>query len=90
MTKYFCDICGKEVESITQYVIPDWGTKDFTDKKGNIIRRIFVTAPKEKYLCKQCASSIHQFIHIYQYALANNENKVTITLPKREDDERTI
>lgn len=86
MTKYFCDICGKEVESITQYVIPDWGTKDFTDKKGNILRRTFVTTPKEKDLCKRCASSIHQLIRIYQVALADNENEVIITFPKQKDE----
>lgn len=86
MTKYFCDVCGKEVESITQYVIPDWGTKDFTDKKGNILRRTFVTTPKEKDLCKQCANSIHQLIRIYQVALTNDEKGIIITIPKQDDE----
>lgn len=86
MTKYFCDVCGKEVESITQYVIPDWGTKDFTDKKGNILRRTFVTTPKEKDLCKRCAGSIHQLIRIYQVALTNDEKIITITFPKQDDE----
>ena len=87
MTKYFCDVCGKEVESITKYMIPDWGKKDIKDSRdGMIIKRFFVTVPKEKDLCKQCANSIHQLIHIYRFALANNENEVTITFPKQEDE----
>lgn len=86
MTKYFCDVYGKEVESITQYIIPDWGVKDITDKKGNEIRRTLITAPKEKDLCKQCASSIHQLIHIYQYALTNNLKEITITLPEQDNE----
>lgn len=71
---------------ITQYVIPDWGVKDITDKKGNEIRRTLITAPKEKDLCKQCASSIHQLIHIYQYALTNNLKEITITLPEQDNE----
>ena len=86
MTKYFCDICGKEVESITQYVIPDWEVNYITDKNGNKIRKTLVTAPKEKDLCKQCASSIHQLIHIYKYALKNNQKEITITFPKQDDE----
>ena len=84
MTKYFCDVCGKEVESITQYVIPDWGVNYITDKKDNKIQKTLVTVPKEKDLCKQCASSIHQLVHIYQYALINNLEKITITLPEQD------
>lgn len=86
MTKYFCDICGKEVKSVAKYLIPEWGNKDMKDKNGAIIKRFFVTVPEEKDLCRQCANSIHQLIRIYQVALTNDEKIITITFPKQDDE----
>lgn len=86
MTKYFCDVCGKEVESVAKYMIPEWGNKDIKDRDGTIIKRFFVTVPKEKDLCRQCANSIRQLIHVYQAALINDEEVITITLPKQDDE----
>lgn len=48
MTKYFCDVCGKEVESVEKYVIPAWGNKDIKYRDGTILKRFFVTAPQRK------------------------------------------
>ena len=58
MTKYYCDICRKEMESVKKYVLPQWGHKDCTDKHGVILKRIYIPEPTEMEICEKCARII--------------------------------
>lgn len=64
MTKYYCDLCGREVQSVEEYVLPILGDKEFKNKQGIVIRRAFVYMPTKMELCRDCRGTIGSFVHI--------------------------
>lgn len=64
MVKYYCDICGKEVEECNRSVLPDVvkNEKDTTDE----------VIPSEYDVCKTCAIEIACVISGLKYAYKNN------------------
>ena len=62
MTKYYCDLCGREVKSVEEYVLPDLGDKEFKNIQGVVIRRTYVYMPTKMELCRECRSTIGSFV----------------------------
>lgn len=68
MTKYYCDVCGKEVKAVEKYTLPDLTTKDIKHRDGTIIKKIFTIKPTEMEICKDCATDIFNIVKGYAYA----------------------
>ena len=68
MTKYYCDLCGREVQSVEEYVLPNLGDKEFKNKQGIVIRRAYVYMPTKMELCRDCRGTIGSFIRIISCA----------------------
>ena len=81
MTKYFCDVCGKEVKSITEYIIPDECIKKATSKYGDVLGEFYGVAPKRKEICERCAANIKRFISVYQ-CLDENDDVVSVKIAR--------
>lgn len=63
MTKYYCDLCGREISTVEKYILPDLRDKDFKDSRGNLIRKNFEYMPTEMELCRDCRNTIGRLIH---------------------------
>ena len=64
MTKYYCDLCGREVQSVEEYMLPDLKDKEFKNPQGYVIRRTFTYAPTKMELCRDCRGIVGSFVHM--------------------------
>ena len=85
MTKYYCDICNREVKSIEEYTLPSLGDKEWKDRQGNVIRRGYVFMPTKMELCRECVSTVGHFLHILSCAPA--ETHINKSIKKIEWEE---
>ena len=42
MTKYYCDICGKETSEVIEYTLPSIGKKEIYDDQKNVVALSFL------------------------------------------------
>lgn len=70
MTKYYCDLCGREVQSVEEYILPVLKDKEITTRRGFLLRKTKVYAPTEVELCRDCRGIIGSFVHIINHTPA--------------------
>lgn len=67
MTKYYCDLCGREVQNVEEYILPDLGNKEFKNKQGVVIRRAYVYMPTKMELCRDCRGIVGSFVYMVNH-----------------------
>lgn len=65
MVKKYCDLCGKEVDSITEFTLPKEENIFATDKLGAKLIAGQVYKPNKQDLCPKCARRMYMFITQY-------------------------
>lgn len=65
MVKKYCDLCGKEVDSITEFTLPKEENIFATDKLGAKLIAGQVYKPNKQDLCPKCASRMYTLITQY-------------------------
>lgn len=65
MVKKYCDLCGKEVDSITEFTLPKEENIFATDKLGAKLITGQVYKPNKQDLCPKCASRMYMLITQY-------------------------
>ncbi len=74
MVKKYCDLCGKEVDSITEFTLPKEENIFVTDKFGAKIFTGQVCKPNKQDLCPRCASRMYTLITQYMPYICSKEN----------------
>lgn len=68
--KYYCDLCGKECEHTSDYVLPELFTGAFQNVKVNSV---------QKDLCPECAKEIASIMRLlkgsYTISIANQNGE---------------
>ena len=64
MTKYYCDLCRREVSTVEKYILPDLRDKECKDSRGNLLMKNSVYMPTEMELCRNCRETIGCLIHL--------------------------
>lgn len=81
MTKYYCDICGCEVDKVEAFTLPVLGTKDAYDTHGNVLKRFFVYNPESVELCHHCKNGLGDLIRSLKgLPLKDLRKKITINV----------
>ena len=62
MIKYYCDLCGREVPNVEEYILPDLKDKEFKNSQGAVIRRAFGYTPTKMELCRECRGTVGSFV----------------------------
>lgn len=79
MTRTYCDVCNKETNSVTEYMLPKRVQKYATDKAGNKIMPFGETVePVKRELCPRCSRLLNVFVDGYLAALSTENDKYTI------------
>lgn len=85
MTKYYCDLCGREVQSVEEYVLPVLKDKEFKNRRGDLVRKTQVYTPTEMELCRNCRGIVGSFVYMINHTPAelyagkkNNKSRMGI------------
>lgn len=74
MIKKYCDLCGKEVDSVTEFTLPKEENVFATDKFGTklgIAGQVY--KPNKQDLCPKCAGHMYKFITQYMPYMCNKD-----------------
>ena len=72
MIKKYCDVCNKEVDSLTEYTLPKSENIFAEDKFGTKLAIAGQTCnPVKKELCPRCALYLAKFIDQYLLPIVN-------------------
>lgn len=79
MTKYYCDLCGREVQSVEKYVLPVLKDKEFKNRRGDLVRKTQVYTPTEMELCRNCRGIVGSFVYMINHTPAElyTDKKIT-------------
>lgn len=66
MTKYYCDICGKETSKVIEYTLPSMDKKEIYDNQENVVALSFFTTTKRQCLCECCADKLWMGIETFK------------------------
>ena len=82
MIKKYCDVCNKEVDSLTEYTLPKSENIFAEDKFGTKLAIAGQTCnPVKKELCPRCALYLAKFIDQYLLPISDESFSINILLP---------
>ena len=82
MIKKYCDVCNKEVDSLTEYTLPKSENIFAEDKFGTKLGIAGQTCkPVKKELCPRCAWHLAKFIDQYLLSISA-DNGDELLMPK--------
>lgn len=81
MIKKYCDVCNKEVDSLTEYTLPKSENIFVEDKFGTKLGITGQTCkPVKKELCPRCAWHLAKFIDQYLLSISDdNGDEILMT-----------
>lgn len=84
MIKKYCDVCNKEVDSLTEYVLPKCENIFAEDKFGTKLGIAGQACnPVKKELCPRCAWYLAKFIDQYLLSISDENSEYTLALFKK-------
>ena len=82
-----CDVCGENVRSTVEYVLPKEEIDYIKNKYGqNIAMNWKMYKPKYKSLCPKCEELLSQFVEYYMPAISKN-NEFELAIVKKDEVE---
>lgn len=84
MIKKYCDVCNKEVDSLTEYTLPKSENIFAEDKFGTKLAIAGQTCnPVKKELCPRCALYLAKFIDQYLLPISDENSEYALALFKK-------